>query len=165
MIDLPTLTYHQRKRESSPYKWRLPEDLEPAVVLSTDGDHAAEVVAAFKGLETLCDELERVDRKIDRIWDRLNDPVIKRQIGPNHPHRLEARDRFIELRNDFQNVARQCESLICTIDSHGRYLSAEELESIGGRVHIDIVERVHLIEPETKRMATWIAIERGVVPF
>ncbi len=88
-----------------------------------------------------------------------------KEIGTDHPFRIEAEERMELMQREFSRSAARLMELICAVDSHGRYITHDELYDLGATADIAMIVRVNEIEPETLRMQTWRSIDMGVCPF
>lgn len=166
--NFPVNTYVERKprgASKSPYKWWpqevvvAPEDIIP------DADHLSVVRDALVGMPQVCSELDALEIRIDKIWTKLTDPALAKEIGTDHPFRIEAEERMELMQREFSRSAARLMELICAVDSHGRYITHDELYDLGTTADISMIVRVNEIEPETLRMQTWRSIDMGVCPF
>lgn len=166
--NFPVNTYVERKprgTRKSPYKWWPQEPVAVAEETPPDADHLSVVRNALAGMPDVCKELDTLESRIDKIWGKLTDPDMAKEIGTDHPFRIEAEERMELMQREFSRSAARLMELICAVDSHGRYITHDELYDLGATADIAMIVRVNEIEPETLRMQTWRSIDMGVCPF
>lgn len=137
------------------------DDTLPAIVTEiTYADHLDACKNAFSVIAKTQAELEAIERKVEFLDRRLDDPELE-----DDPRRDAAYDRLKAYCRQIDEHTAVIKNAICEVDSHGRHLAAADLEWLGNHTGWNVIERVHATEPETTRMDVWKSIAENTAPF
>lgn len=132
-----------------------------------DDDHIAELAKHVLRITELDTEMTDLDTQLDRIDAKLSDPDLLEQIPDGHPDRLAAIDAYLQIDEQLTRCRHELTYNACVIDSHGRYMTADELDQVGRNLDLDgpVLSRIASDVPGILTSETMQTLTAAACPF
>jgi hypothetical protein len=137
----------------------------------SEANHSAELARAIARIQKADHLMTTLERRLETITTRLNDPDLLDEIPAGDPRRLEAEDTRDELRDHLSRQAWVVSNAAGMIATHGAYLAgagrADELTAVGrGLSLVDgPLARILATCPGIETHPTYLTLCREAVAF